>query len=158
MKSPGESKKGSEAYLLLEDSVIHQIPSHALKKLNLFLGRQACYGHFHDTAEADSVQSDEGVVVHVRKEAHDELAVHAVRNAAVTGDRMTEILNLEGPFQTRREETSKGRNQRCKCSQDHGVELHRRYRNAQVGVARRQEEKVWQSVLASNEDGVRGAF
>ena len=57
------------------------------------------------------VDGDESVVVHVGEETHDELAVHTVGDTAVTGNRVTKILDLESALQTRGEETSKGSDQ-----------------------------------------------
>lgn len=63
------------------------------------------------------VNGNEGVVVHVGEETHDELAVHTVGNTAVTGDGVAEILDLEGALQTRGEETSEGSDQGSESSE-----------------------------------------
>lgn len=63
------------------------------------------------------------MVVHVREEAHDELAVHAVSDATVTRDRLAEVLNLEGTLKTGGEEAAKGSNEGSEGGEDQDVEL-----------------------------------
>lgn len=63
------------------------------------------------------------MVVHEREEAHDELAVHAIGDTAVAGDRLAEVLDLESALQTGCEETAKGSDQRGKSGESQDVEL-----------------------------------
>ncbi len=94
------------------------------------------------------------MVVHVREEAHDELAVHAVRHATVAGDGMTEILNLERPLQARGKEASEGGDERREGGKHNRVDLYGRQGNAEVRVIGGEEEEVWQVVGVWEKDGI----
>lgn len=96
---------------------------------------------------------DKGLVVEEGKHAHDELAVHAVRHAAVTGDRVAKVLELESSLETRGKETAEWGNQRCKSGPDQGVKVHGRHRDAH-GMAGRQEKELGGRIGARDEDGV----
>ena len=66
-----------------------------LHQLHLLLGRQTCNGRLDYTSQGYLVHRNEAVVVHIREETHDELAVHTIRNTSMPRDRITEILDLE---------------------------------------------------------------
>ena len=83
----------------------------------------SCFDH---AAHARLMHGDETLIVHKGKEAHDELAVHPIRDATMTGDRFAEVLNFEGPFQARGEEAAKGGDKRGEGSEEEDVELHGR--------------------------------
>ncbi len=53
------------------------------------------------------------------------LAVHAVSHAAVAGNGVAEVLNLEAALEARREEAAEGRDDRRKHRQHHCMQLHR---------------------------------
>jgi hypothetical protein len=103
------------------------------------------------------VNLDECVEVHVGKEAHDELAIHAIGHATVSGDRVAKILDLESSLEARGEETAKGSNERCKSGKGQGMQLHRRKREGEAGVWW-QEEELWELVGVRYEDGIDIAF
>ena len=130
-----------------------------LYDLDLLLGRQALYGDLYDAAHACLVYGDEALVVHEGEEAHDELAVHAVRDAPVAGNGFAEVLDLEGAFQPGSEETAEGCDERSKGGEDEGVELHWRYVVGIFfcpdwdGVGMRDEDWVWGTVQASEDVG-----
>jgi hypothetical protein len=124
-----------------------------LDQLDLLLWCQAYYNSFNHTSQADFVNSNEAVEVHVGEEAHDELTVHAVCDATVAGDRVTEVLDLEGAFQARGEEATKGRDERGKSGEDEDVHLHGCH--GEVLDVREPDGKV---VDVRNEDGVGGAL
>lgn len=79
---------------------------------------------------------NEGVEVHVSKKSHDELAIHSIRHAAVSRDRVAKVLNLESALEARSEEAAKGSNKRRKGGEGKGMQLHRRKRQGEVGVWR----------------------
>lgn len=119
----------------------------------MLLGVEAGNGRLQDAAKGDFVDLDEGVEVHVGEEAHNELAVHTVRHAAVSWDRVAKVLNLEGALETRSEETAERSDERRKGGQGQGVQLHRRKREREVG-ARGEEEELRELPGAWEEDGV----
>lgn len=98
------------------------------------------------------MRRDETLIVHERKEAHDELAVHAVGDAAVAGDALAEIFDFEGAFEARGEEAAEGGDERGEGCEDEDVELHGR---DVVGALDR--EPGGEGVGAWDEDGVGGA-
>ena len=67
---------------------------------------------------------DEGGVVDVDEETNEELAVHAIGDATVTGDELVEVLLLKGAFHGGGEETAEGSNDGREECNDDGVELH----------------------------------
>ena len=112
------------------------------------------------------MHGDETRVVHETEQAHDELAVHPIRDPAVAGDRFAEIFDLESAFQARREEAAKGGDQRCEGREDHRVELHRRDVDHTGDVVREEgcqergrlvgmgdEDGVWRAVEPREEVG-----
>jgi hypothetical protein len=103
------------------------------------------------------VNFNEGVEVHVGKEAHDELAIHSIRHATVSRDRVAKVLDLESSLEARGEEAAKGSNERCKSSKGQGMQLHRRKRQGEAGVWW-QEEELWELVGVRHEDGIDIAF
>lgn len=79
---------------------------------------------------------DEGEVVDVDEESYEELAVHAIGDAAVARDELVEILLFERSFHCRREESAewcKDGREECK---DDGVQLYGH--DAEVGNERGQ--------------------
>jgi hypothetical protein len=82
-------------YLGTPNALVCQMPSHPSDKLNLVLGAQPGDSRLQHIPKIDVVDSNERVIVHVSKEAHDELAVHPIRDAAVAGDRVAKVLDFE---------------------------------------------------------------
>ncbi len=64
------------------------------------------------------------LVIHKGEKPHDELAVHPVRDAAVAGNRLAEIFDLEGAFQAGSEESAKGSDEGGESGEHEDVELH----------------------------------
>jgi len=56
---------------------------------------------------------------------HDELTVHAIGHATMTGDTVSEILDFESTFQTTGEESAEGSDQRGKRREDEDMKLNR---------------------------------
>lgn len=144
-------------YRLGHNALVAEIAAHALDQLDLLLGVEARNGRLQDAAQRDLVDLDKGVEVHVGEEAHDELAVHAVRHAAVAGDGVAKVLDLEGALEAGGEEAAKGSNERGKGGEGESVQLHRHKCQGEAGVGR-QEEELRQLVGARQEDGVDVAF
>lgn len=137
--------------------LVDKVPCEELDKLDLLIGCQACDGGLKQITRRCLVHSDETLVVHEGKEAHDELTVHAVGHAAVTRDGVAKVLDVEGPLEARGEEAAERRNQRSEGCHDKDVELHRRDADGgrQVGPVRRDEREL---VCVRDEDRVRVAF
>ena len=70
------------------------------------------------------MHGDETLIIHEGEEAHDELAIHAIGDAAVARDGLAEVLDFEGAFEARGEEAAKGRDERGEGCEDEDVELH----------------------------------
>lgn len=56
---------------------------------------------------------------------HDELTVHTICHTPVTGDTVSEILDLESSFQTAGKEPAEGSDKRGKRREDKDMELNR---------------------------------
>lgn len=110
-------------------------------------------GKFQNRANASLVNSNEGVVVHVGEKAHDKLAVHTIRDATVTRDGISKVLDLEATLKARSKEASERGDERRKRSQNQSVQL---YRSKSEGYRRvvGQKEELRNGVRARNENGV----
>lgn len=93
------------------------------------------------------------MVIHVREEAHYELAVHAIGDTAVAWDGVAKILDLEGAFEARGKETSKRRDERGECAEDEDVYLH--WGHGKGLCVRKPDGEV---VGVGNKDGVLSAL
>ncbi len=144
-------------HLLGHNALESQVAAHALDQLNLVLGAKLRNGRLEDGAEVDLVHGNKCVVVHVCKEAHDELAIHAIRHATVARDRVAKVLDLEAALQARCEKPAEGGNQGSKRGQDERMKLHGRNGKGNGSVVR-QEEELRQLIQAGQEDGVRVAL
>lgn len=113
------------AYRIADNTLIPQILTHALDQLDLFLRRQTVDGHLHQASHRRLVRGNETVIIHVHEETHDELAIHAVRHAAVARNGVTKVLDLESALQTRCKESTEGSNERGECGDKQGMNLDR---------------------------------
>ncbi len=73
---------------------------------------------------AGLVDGNEALIVHGCEKPHDELAVHAVCDAAVAGDRLSKILDFECPFEPRGKKATEGSDQRGESREHENVHLH----------------------------------
>lgn len=137
--------------------MVTQVATHALDKLNLLVRAKSGDGQFQHVAHAGLVHGNEGVVVHVGEESHDELAVHTVGHASMSGNGVTEILDLEASLESRGEETTEGGDEGGERCEDEGVQLHRSKGQRDGGILW-QEEELRQDVGLGEEDGVGIAF
>lgn len=104
----------------------YEIFGQAADDLSHFVVREAVHGGFNHAADTRLVHGDETLIVHEGKEAHDELAVHSIRDATVTGDRFAKVLDLEGSFQAGGEEAAKRGDERGESGEEEDMELHGR--------------------------------
>ena len=79
-----------------------------LHQVHLLFWAQASDCSFDDASKRHLVDRDEAVIVHVGKETHDELTIHAISHTAMTGDGITKVLDLESPLDSRCKETTEG--------------------------------------------------
>lgn len=121
--------------------------------VHLLLEREPRDGRLDDAADARLVHGDEALVVHEGERAHDELAVHAVGDAAVAGNGVAKVLDVEGALDARGKEAAKGRDQRRKGGEDQDVELQRLDVEAGRDV-RPGGQGVGQLEVVLDEDGV----
>ena len=103
------------------------------------------------------MRGDEGVVVNVRKEPHDELAVHPVGDAAMAGDGVAEILDAKGALQAGCEEAAKGSDEGSKSGKGEAVEVNGGEGEGEVGVGG-EEEELGELVGFDEEDGIEVAL
>lgn len=118
------------------DALVAQIPPHPPDKLNLLLNCEAGDGCLENVAQLDLVCGDEGVVVQESEETHDELAIHTICHAAVPGDGVAKVLDLEGALETRGKEAAEGSDERREGRENEGVKMHRGKRRRPMGVDR----------------------
>jgi len=78
--------EAAEAYLGIDESLVGQVRHHPEDELYDLVGGETGDDVLHHAAQIHLVYRDEGVEVDVGEEAHDELAIHAVRHAAVARD------------------------------------------------------------------------
>jgi hypothetical protein len=117
----------------------------AFDKLHLLFKCETTKGYF--------VYRDEAVIIHVCKESHNKLAIHAVRNSTVPRNRVSKVLNLEGTFETRGKETTEWGNQGGERSKYEDMNLHGCHIE---GLDVREPD--WKVVEVRNEDGIRCTF
>jgi len=91
--------------------------------LHLFLHAQTIDRDLDHAPHARLVHRDKALIIHEGEKAHDELAVHAVRHAAVPGDRVPKVLDLEGALQAGSEEAAEGGDEGGECREDEDVEV-----------------------------------
>lgn len=112
-RSPFNSLRGhcmvdAGSQFFRHNALVAQIAAHALDELNLLVGAKSGDRQFQHVAHASLVHGNESVVVHVGEETHDELTVHTVGHASMSGDGVTEILDLEASLESRGEKTTEG--------------------------------------------------
>ena len=117
--------------------------------LDLLLARQPHHRRLDHIPHASLVDGNKALVVHEGEKAHDELAVHAVGDAAVAGDGLAKVFDFEGAFEARGEEAAEGGDQRGEGREDQDVELHGRDVEG-LRVA----EEAGEVVRVRDEDGV----
>lgn len=105
--------------------MVVKVLANALHQLHLLFCGQTVDRALNDAPKRLLVDRNEAVIVHVGKETHDELTVHAVSDTTMTRDRVTEILDLEGALEARCEEATEWRDEGSESSEDQNVDLHR---------------------------------
>ena len=137
--------------------MVFKVFSQALHELHLFLQRQARDCKLHDITIVELVLGHEGLIIHKRKEAHDELAVHSIRHATVSWDGVAKVLDLESALEPGRKKAAEGSDERGERGEDHAVKLHGFDGERKVG-ALGEEEQVRQRICVREEDRVRVAL
>lgn len=112
-------------YRLGNLALVVEILAEAAYHLELLVNGEAVDGSFDNVADACLVHGNEAVEVHVREESHDELAIHAIGDTAVAGDRLAKVLHVEGTLQARGKESTERSDERGKRGESKDVELHR---------------------------------
>jgi hypothetical protein len=130
-----------------------KVLANAPHQLHLFLGGKTGDDRFDNTTEGNLVHCNETVVIHVGEEAHDELTVHAISNTSMTGNGVSEVLDLKCTFQTRGEESAEWSDQGGEGGKDEDMELHRG--NFVAGCKR---EPDWEVIGMWEENWVRCAL
>ena len=127
-----------------------------LHDIHLLLGRQALNRRLNHSADAGLVDGDETLIIHKSEKTHNKLTIHAIRHAAMAGDAVAEILDVEGAFQAAGEEAAEGGDEGGEGGHDEDVALHGGDGEfgGQEGPVGRDEG---QAVGVRDEDRVRGA-
>ncbi len=110
--------QGGCSYSFWDNTLIVKVLADAFNQLHLLFCSQTIDRTLNNAPKRLLVDSNEAVIVHVGEEAHNELAVHAVSDSTVTGDRVAEILDLESALETRCEEATEWRDKGGKGSKD----------------------------------------
>jgi hypothetical protein len=121
-----DSDQGSgwETYSFSNNTLVVKMFADSLYELHLFFKGKAGDGCFDNSAKGDFVHRNEAVVVHVRKESHNKLAIHAIRNSAMPWNRIAEVLDFEGTFEAGGKEAAEWGNERSERSKYENVNLH----------------------------------
>ena len=125
--APGSSRDfelEGGVYLIRQHSLVIQVLRKPSYNLDLLLYCQPNNRLLDQSSHARLINRDKALIVHEREESHDELAIHPVSNTTMPGNSVAEILDLEGPLETRCEESAEGRDERCKGRQEDNVQLH----------------------------------
>ena len=152
-QNPVQTPQHLLPHLPLPDQILPQ-PPHQLHHL---VRLQPMHGRLNHPAHARLVHRDETRVVHETEQPHDELAVHAVRDAPVARDRLAEVFDFEGAFEPRGEEAAEGGDEGGKGREDEDVELHRGDVESWGEFGEEGGEVVGDAVGVGDEDGVGGA-
>lgn len=83
----------------IDDPLVNKMLAQPSHNLHLLFRGQTGNGGLDNTAHRSLVNGNETLVVDKSEEAHDELAVHAVRHAAVARDGIAEIFDVEGALE-----------------------------------------------------------
>lgn len=93
-----------------------------LEHLHLLLGRQGRKRR-QDLRRRRVDFAHERRVVHEREQSHQELAIHAVEETAVAGERVAKVFDAGGALEARREEAAEGSDERRERGEDDRVQL-----------------------------------
>ena len=105
-----------------------------LEHLHLLLGRQGRKRR-QDLRRRRVDLAHERRVVHEREQSHQELAIHAVEETAVAGERVAKVFDAGGALEARREEAAEGSDERRERGEDDRVQLERRVRDCRDVLA-----------------------
>lgn len=111
-------------YCIRNGTLVVEVLAQAADNLELVFDCESVDGSLNDIADVCLVNGNKAVVVHVGKETHDELAVHAVSDTTVARNGLAKVLDAEGALQTGGEESTEGSDERGESSKAQDVELH----------------------------------
>lgn len=111
-------------YCIRNSTLVVEVLAQAADNLELVLDCESIDGSLDDVADVRLVNGNEAVVVHVRKETHDELAVHAISDTTVARNGLAKVLDTKRALQTGGKESTKGGNEGGESSKAQDVELH----------------------------------
>jgi len=103
----------------LASEVSRQIPN----KLDLLFDREPADDGLEDGADCHSVFADQTAIIDVGEDTHQELAIHSISHSPVSGDAVTEILDVEGTLKSRSEKTTEWSDKRRKNGHDEDMEV-----------------------------------
>lgn len=113
-----QSQEKQETHLVLHHTLVDKILAQPLHNLNLLLDTQPRNRHLQHRPHTRPMLRNKPLIIHIRQRPHNKLAIHAVRDAAVPGHTVPEILDLERAFDARGEETAEGRDERGEGGED----------------------------------------
>lgn len=105
--------------------LLHQAPSEDPDNFHLLFGGESGDGRLQNTADGCVVDGNEAGIIEKGDCAHDELAIHAIRDTAVAGNAIAKVFDLEGALQSRGEEAAKRCDQGRKSGKNQDVEVKR---------------------------------
>jgi hypothetical protein len=122
----------------------------------LFWGKpgDGCLQHTTDSCVIDG---NEAGVVEECDGAHNELAVHAIRDTAVAGNAVPKIFDLESTLQARSKETAERCDQGCKRGEDKNMEV-KRFEGVRVADRRETRGNKGNDIGLLGEYRVHSAF
>ena len=135
--------------MIRNDALVVQILAQPPHNVHLLLGCQTRDRTLNDTTHTRLVNCNETLVIHESEQPHNELTVHPISDSTMTWDTVTEVLDFEGSFETRREEAAEGSDQGGKGGEDKDVELHGRDVEGVFNVG-----PGWEVVRVGGEDGI----
>ena len=140
-------------YRFRDSSLVKQVLAQTPHHLKLLFNSQPIDGGLNDVPHAGLVNSNEAVIIHVGEKSHDELAIHAIRNTTMAGNRLAKILDLESPLESRGKESTKRCDQRGERCENQDMQLDGL--DIECGIA---AGKVRDVIWLRNKGGVGRAF
>jgi len=118
-----------ESKLLDRDTLATKIVLEIIDEFQLLLDREATDDRLKYGANGDVMLTNEAAIIDVDKHAHQELAIHSIRHAAMSWNAVSKVLDIESALETRSEKATKWCNQRSEACHGQQMELIRRIRN-----------------------------
>jgi hypothetical protein len=113
-----------DTYSFSNNTLVVQMFADSLDKLHLLFKGEASDGCLNNSTEGYLVHRNETVIIHVCKESHNKLTIHAIRDSTVPGNGVPKVLDFESTFEARGKEATEWGNERGECSKYKDVNLH----------------------------------